>query len=181
MLIKLVMVWVCACVSAKSLPSVPTLCDPMDCCPTGSSVHGILFLWDSPDKNTGVGCVPSSKESSWPKDWTHHLLCLPALAGRFFTTNAPWEAWCNEYQMSKNLLLSPNIAMESSSFLFKKPHLLRTSASYPHCHNCWGCYIPEFLFNLKTDTFTCHSFMDSGIRLLCQRRRIHGGDTNAHR
>jgi len=31
--------------------SCPTLCDPMDCSPPGSSVHG-----DSPDKNTGVGC-----------------------------------------------------------------------------------------------------------------------------
>ena len=29
----------------------PTLCDPMDCSPPGSSVHG-----DSPGKNTGVGC-----------------------------------------------------------------------------------------------------------------------------
>ena len=29
----------------------PTLCDPMDCSPPGSSVHG-----DYPDKNTGVGC-----------------------------------------------------------------------------------------------------------------------------
>ena len=29
----------------------PTLCDPMDCSPPGSSVHG-----DSIDKNTGVGC-----------------------------------------------------------------------------------------------------------------------------
>ena len=28
-----------------------TLCDPMDCSPPGSSVH-----WDSPGKNTGVGC-----------------------------------------------------------------------------------------------------------------------------
>ena len=28
----------------------PTLCDPMDCGPQGSSVHG-----DSPGKNTGVG------------------------------------------------------------------------------------------------------------------------------
>ena len=27
-----------------------TLCDPMDCSPPGSSVHG-----DSPGKNTGVG------------------------------------------------------------------------------------------------------------------------------
>ena len=31
--------------------SCPTLHDPMDCSPPGSSVHG-----DSPGKNTGVGC-----------------------------------------------------------------------------------------------------------------------------
>ena len=31
--------------------SCPTLCNPMDCSPSGSSVHG-----DSPGKNTGVGC-----------------------------------------------------------------------------------------------------------------------------
>ena len=31
--------------------SCPTLCDPMDCSPPRSSVHG-----DSPSKNTGVGC-----------------------------------------------------------------------------------------------------------------------------
>ena len=36
---------------AKSLQSCPTLCDPMDCSPSGSSVHG-----DSPGKNTGVDC-----------------------------------------------------------------------------------------------------------------------------
>ena len=31
--------------------SCPTLCDPMDCSPPGSSIHG-----DSPGKNTGLGC-----------------------------------------------------------------------------------------------------------------------------
>ena len=31
--------------------SYTTLCDPMDCSPSGSSIHG-----DSPGKNTGVGC-----------------------------------------------------------------------------------------------------------------------------
>ena len=36
---------------AQSLQSCPTLCDPMDCSPPGSSVHG-----GSPGKNTGVGC-----------------------------------------------------------------------------------------------------------------------------
>ena len=30
--------------------SCPTLCNPMDCSPAGSSVHG-----GSPSKNTGVG------------------------------------------------------------------------------------------------------------------------------
>ena len=34
-----------------SLSVVLTLCDPMDYCPPGTSVHG-----DSPGKNTGVGC-----------------------------------------------------------------------------------------------------------------------------
>ena len=37
------------CVHAKSLQSCPTRCDPMDCSPPGSSVHG-----DSPGKNAGV-------------------------------------------------------------------------------------------------------------------------------
>ena len=39
------------CVGAKSLQSCPTLCDPMDCSLSGSSVHG-----DSSGKDTGVGC-----------------------------------------------------------------------------------------------------------------------------
>ena len=38
-------------VSAKSLQSRLTLCDPIDHSLPGSSVHG-----DSPGKNTGVGC-----------------------------------------------------------------------------------------------------------------------------
>ena len=43
-----VCVCVCVCVCAQSCL---TLCDPMDCSPPGSSVHG-----DSAGKNTGVGC-----------------------------------------------------------------------------------------------------------------------------
>ena len=36
------------CLAAQSCP---TLCNPMDCSPSGSSIHG-----HSPGKNTGVGC-----------------------------------------------------------------------------------------------------------------------------
>ena len=40
--------WVCSCSVAWSCP---TLCDPVDCSPPGSSVHDIF-----PGKNTGVSC-----------------------------------------------------------------------------------------------------------------------------
>ena len=39
-----------AAAAAKSLQSCPTLCDPIDGCPPGS------HPWNSPGKNTGVGC-----------------------------------------------------------------------------------------------------------------------------
>ena len=39
------------CVHAKTLQLCPTLCDPMDCSPPGSSVRG-----DSPGRNAGVVC-----------------------------------------------------------------------------------------------------------------------------
>ena len=42
--------WLC-CALCLVVLSCPTLCDPVDCSPPGSSVHG-----DSPEKNTGVGC-----------------------------------------------------------------------------------------------------------------------------
>ena len=42
------MLIVCVCLVAQLCP---TPCDPMDCSPPGSSVHG-----DSPGKNAGVGC-----------------------------------------------------------------------------------------------------------------------------
>ena len=59
-----------AAAAAKLLQSCPTLCDPRDGSPPGSPVPGILQArtlewvattrlprpWDSPGKNTGVGC-----------------------------------------------------------------------------------------------------------------------------
>ena len=56
--------YVCVC-CARWLRSCPTLCNPMDCGPSDSSVHGIL--------QAGVlewVALPSSKESSKPRDRT---------------------------------------------------------------------------------------------------------------
>ena len=60
---------------AKSLRSCLSLCDPMDCSPPGSSVHGILqariLEWVA---------MPSSRDLSNPGI---------ELAGGFFTTKSP--------------------------------------------------------------------------------------------
>ena len=68
------------CMCAKSLQLCPTLCNPMDCNPPGSSVHG-----DSPGKNTKVGCHALLQGSN-------PCLMSSGLAGRFYTTRATWEA-----------------------------------------------------------------------------------------
>ena len=57
-----------------------TLCNPMDCSPPGSSLHG-----DSQGKDTGVA---SSRGSSHPRDRTQVSL----IAGGFFTVWATREA-----------------------------------------------------------------------------------------
>ena len=74
-----------ACVHANSLQSCPTLRDPMDCSPPGSSVRGILQA-----RLSGLPCPP-------PRDLPNPGIKLtsltsPALAGGFFITNATREA-----------------------------------------------------------------------------------------
>ena len=66
--------YMCCAVLSRSV--CQTLCDPMDRSPSGSSVHG-----DPPGKNTRVGCQPSSRGSSQPRDQTQ----VSHIAGRFFT------------------------------------------------------------------------------------------------
>ena len=73
-----------------------TLCHPIDCGPSGSSVHGIFqvrILDVLPFPTPGNLPGPEIKPRS------------PALAGRFFTTNATWEAQyvvrrCGRIQLS---------------------------------------------------------------------------------
>ena len=69
---------------AKSLQSCLTLCDPMDCSPPGSSGHG-----DCPGKNTGVGCHALLRGFFLTEPMS---LKFPALADKFFSTSATWEA-----------------------------------------------------------------------------------------
>ena len=79
----------------------PTLCNPMDCILPGSSVHGIL-------QTRILKCIaiPSSKGSSWPRDWTQ----VSCTAGGFFTVWTTREP------------LNPGCMLKSSGELFKKHH-----------------------------------------------------------
>ena len=63
--------WKCAYTCAKLLQSRQTLCDPMDCTPPGSSLHG-----DSPGKNTGVSCHILLQGIFPTQGSNTHLLCL---------------------------------------------------------------------------------------------------------
>ena len=54
--------------------------------PYGLYPARLLCPWDSPGKNTRVGCHFSFSRGSFrPRDWT----CISCLAGRFFTTEPP--------------------------------------------------------------------------------------------
>ena len=53
-----------------------TLCNPMDYSPPG-----LLCPWDSPGKNTGVGCHFLHRGSSRPKDWTM-VSCVSCIGGQ---------------------------------------------------------------------------------------------------
>ena len=77
-----------------SLQSCPTLFDPRDCSPPGSSVHGILqasiLEWIA---------MPSSRGSSWPRDRTR----VSCMAGGILTVwatredSSPYTPWRHFY------------------------------------------------------------------------------------
>ena len=78
-----VMVCTAMCVLCLVAQSCPALCNPLECGPPGSSVHG-----DSPGKNTGVGCHAPSRGYSQSRD----QIQISCIAGKFFTIWATREA-----------------------------------------------------------------------------------------
>ena len=75
-----------ACI-CKSLQSCPTLGDPMDYGPSGSSSMG----FSRQEYWSGLSC-PSSRDLPKPRIKPASLLS-PAVAGRFFTTSTTWESF----------------------------------------------------------------------------------------
>ena len=104
---------------AKLLPLCLTLRDPMDCSLPGS------FPWDSPSKNTGLGCHALLRGFFPGPGIEPESLMSPALAGGFFTTSTTWEA--------------PRL------FIISVNSLISHLATY--CYAPWDNYIHLWPFN----------------------------------
>ena len=83
----------CCCCSV--VQACPTLFNPMDCIPPGSSVHGIsqtrLLEWVA---------ISSSRRFSLPRDRTH-VSCVSCSGRQILYHCATWEALKHEYQELK--------------------------------------------------------------------------------
>ena len=86
------------------------LCDPMDCSPPGSSVHGILQA-----RIQEWVAIPFSRGSSWPRDQTQ----VSCIIGRFFTI---WDTGKPQINKSKAVCwtLKPKNLSETLTWLYKK-------------------------------------------------------------
>ena len=123
----------------------PTLCDPMDCSPPGSSVHGISHtrIWE-------WVAIPFSKGSSQPSEWTW----VSCIAGRFFTIKATvrnldgsagkQSAWSTENMRDMCLIpgwwRSPGGGIDNllQYSCLKKCHGQRSLPGYsPKSHRVW--------------------------------------------
>ena len=99
---------VCMCV--KSFQLCLTLCDLLDCSPTGSSVHGTLQA-----KILKWVVMPSSRGSSWSRDWAQGS----CTAGRFLTVWATGKPGFQVYLPSKPLHLA-QLQLVSCDVLYKQ-------------------------------------------------------------
>ena len=76
------LLWQKCCFEFSVIKSCPTLCDPMDYRPPGSSVHVILQA-----RIVEWVAISFSRGSSWLRGWTH----VSCIAREFFTTEPLWS------------------------------------------------------------------------------------------
>ena len=98
----------------KSLQWCPTEGHPQ-VCGTLWSVACQAHLWDSPGKNTEMGCHTLLQRLFPAQESNLHLLTSSTLAGSFFTTSTTWEA----YKLPSKL--PPNSGQGYRSFSQESP------------------------------------------------------------
>ena len=111
----------------------PTLCDPLDSSPPGSSVHGILQA-----RMLEWVAISSSRGSSWPRSGTH-ISCVYCIAGRLFTAEPPGKPSPEVSQSCLTLCDPMHYSLPGSSVqgIFQARILERVAISFSDTHaNC---------------------------------------------
>ena len=133
----------------KVTQSCPTLCDPMDCGPPGSSVHGILQA-----RIQGWVAVPFSRGSSQPRDGTQISCTADGVFTIWATREAPLVVLVIIYCNAK--LSCPLCKSNSESLL---PFTMQHDTSWtkllcllllPNTSSYWTLpleYLPSLLFS----------------------------------
>ena len=115
------------CMSAKSLQSCPTFCDPMDCSLPGSSAHGVLQ-----PKILEWTAMPFSTGSSWPTDRTC-VSCGSCIAGRFFAAKT-----CFMHMQNEGKYVSEGHPSTPISYYWFHPNLAFTLTLNHYHHMCFS-------------------------------------------
>ena len=112
-----------------------TLCDPTDCSPSGSSVHGILqarvLEWVT---------ISFSRGSSQPRDWTW----VSRIAGRHFTIWATREVKPENEKILKSVLeilktLDKDISNIITEYIYVCVYIYVYAYVYIHSHALSAC------------------------------------------
>ena len=90
----------------------------------------LLCPWDSPGKNTGVGCYAFCRRSSQSKDELASFMS-PALAGGFFTTSATWK--------------TPPLSRQCSIVDLGQEDLYLLASNVQPWSNLWSYLSPSFI------------------------------------
>ena len=113
-------------VKVKVAQSCPSLCNPMDCSPPGSFVHGILqariLEWVA---------MPSSRESSQPRDQTQH--CWQILYCLIYQGSLKIYMALSNYSLI--YIVSPDVFFKLISFCLTQKIYLMSENDHGYYHN----------------------------------------------
>ena len=152
------------------IQSRQTLCDPMDCNPPGSSVHGILQA-----RILNLVAFPFSRKSFQPRDQTW----VSCTAGRFFTIWATRDVknriWTYSYRCTKSgitwgcshpLVLCKLQPGDNSSEREESREDTREETGLLKWETIWPTHTPNFLIAFWLLPFLVHNYASISPTLL---------------
>ena len=137
------------CLHAKSLQMYPTLWDPINCSPQGSSVCEILQA-----RILEWAAMPSSRGSSWPRGQTciSYVSCIgrrPVSPQRHLGSR--WCPVAGDYPKSRAWALCIAVSRLTWPWLTRKFHIILTSGSIIYLNRCLHITGRFFFFLLTYD------------------------------